>query len=87
MKKPSLRSQSGQLIVEAVLIIVILMATTFATAKFFKGEELLKKLVQGPWQSLAGMLQNGVWGTPEATAISHPNGHGRHIVIQGEPSQ
>jgi hypothetical protein len=32
-------------------------------------------------------LQNGVWGAPAVTNVSHPNGHGRHIVITGEPAQ
>jgi hypothetical protein len=85
--KPNVGSQAGQLIVEAVLIIVLLMAVTFATAKFFKSQELFKQLITGPWQSLAGLIQNGSWGTPAATAIQHPNSHGRHIVITGEPAQ
>jgi hypothetical protein len=82
-----LRAQSGQLILEAILIIVICMAVTFTTATFFKDKAIFKQVISGPWKSLAGMLQNGVWGTPEKTAISHPNGHFRHIVIIGETSQ
>ena len=81
------KNQAGQLIVEAVLIIVLLLAVTFTVANFFKKQELIKQLISGPWQSLAGLIENGVWGTPEKTAVSHPNGHGRHIVITGEPAQ
>lgn len=87
MTKPNLASQGGQLIIEAILIIVVLMAVTFTIANFFKSQELIKQLITGPWQSLAGVIQNGVWGTPAATNASHPNGHGRHIVITGEPVQ
>ncbi|MGZ3723899.1 MAG: hypothetical protein ACXVA9_13240 [Bdellovibrionales bacterium] len=85
--KPNLHNQGGQLIVEAVLIIVLLMAVTFSVAHFFKGQDLIKKLISGPWVSLAGLIQNGVWLPVEQSNVSHPNGHGRHIVITGEPVQ
>ncbi len=75
------------MITEAILILVLLMAFTFTMANYFKSEELLKHMVSDPWQSLAGMLQNGVWGSPEKTNVVHPNGHFRHIVIQGEPAK
>lgn len=81
---PSLVKQSGQMIVEAVLIIVMLMAFTMMVANYFKKNELLKQLISGPWQNLAGMLQNGVWAPPAVGAVIHPNAHTRHIVITGE---
>lgn len=86
-RRPNLRGQAGQMVTEAILILTILMFTTYAIAGFFKDEELLKTLVQGPWQSLSGLLQNGVWGTPDKTDASHPNAKYRGIVIQGESAQ
>lgn len=85
--KPNLAGQGGQLIVEAVLIIVMLMAFTMTVANYFKDNELLKQLISGPWQNLAGMLQNGVWAPPGAGAVIHPNSHIRHIVITGEEAK
>lgn len=82
-----LANQSGQQVVEAVLIMVVFMAFTVAVAQFFKGQEVLQKLVTGPWTNLAGMLQNGVWQPVQRGAISHPNGHSRHISIQGESAR
>ncbi len=79
-----LRSQSGQQVTEAVLIMVVFMAFTFAVSTFFRNDEVLRKLVTGPWVNLAGMLQNGVWQPIDRGAESHPNGHSRHISIQGE---
>lgn len=87
MTAPNLRSQSGQMITEAILILVMLLGVTFAAASYFKDKELLKHMIQDPWQSLAGMLQNGAWGPPDKTNAAHPNGHFRHIVIQGEPAK
>lgn len=85
MSQPRLHSsQSGQMIVEAVLIITLLMGATFLVTNYFRNNEVLKTLVQGPWISLAGMLQNGSWGPIKDTAAIHPSAHGRHIVITGE---
>lgn len=84
---PNLKSQRGQGITEAILIIVMLVGFTFATANYFKDQEVLKQIITGPWKTLSGMLQNGVWATPEAGAISHPNGHHRHVVIDGEDAK
>jgi hypothetical protein len=86
-RMPGLRNQGGQQIVEAILIIVILMGTTMIAASYFKNQEVIKKLISGPWQNLAGMIQNGVWLPPQQSNISHPNGHGRHVVITGENAQ
>ena len=79
-----LGNQAGQLIVEAVLIVVLLMAVTFTVAHYFKEKEFIKQLITGPWQNLAGLIQNGVWLPPAKSNGSHPNGHGRHVVITGE---
>lgn len=82
-----LRNQGGQMITEAVLIIVLLMGFTFMIANYFKNEEVMRQLITGPWQHLAGMLQNGVWAPPAAGAAIHPNGHVRHMVITGEDAR
>lgn len=79
--------QKGQAITEAVLILVMLFAFTFSVASFFKNEEILKKIVTGPFTYLAGMLQNGVWLPPEKGAASHPNRHFRHISVIGDSPQ
>lgn len=80
-------NQAGQAITEAVLILVLLFGFTTIVANYFKDQEFFKQLVSGPWQNVAGMLQNGVWDTPSKGAIKHPSGHGRHIVIVGEPAR
>ena len=85
--KPNLQGQGGQMSTEAILIMVLLLGVTALVTNHFKDQEVLKTLVSDPWQSVAGMLQNGVWGAPDKTNVSHPNGHVRHIVIQGEPAK
>jgi hypothetical protein len=80
-------NQGGQMITEAVLILVLLMGITLMVANYFKSEEVLRQMITGPWQNLAGMLQNGVWAPPQTGALVHPNAHGRHIVIEGEDAK
>ena len=79
--------QGGQLVVEAVLILVMLMGFAVLAGNYFKDQEILRQLVTGPWQSLAGMLQNGVWAPPKTGAAVHPNGHVRHMVIVGDDAK
>ncbi len=82
--KPRLSNQGGQLIIEAVLIIVMFVAFTGLVTNYFKSNEVLRQLISGPWVNLAGMLQNGVWAPASTGAAIHPNAHGRHVVITGE---
>jgi hypothetical protein len=87
LKTSLLHQQSGQAITEAILILVLLLGFTFTVANYFKGQELLKQLVTGPFASLAGVFQNGVWAPPDKGAASHPTNHSRHIGVEGEPVQ
>ncbi|MBX3020613.1 MAG: hypothetical protein KF799_02960 [Bdellovibrionales bacterium] len=81
---PAKLNQSGQAILEAILILTIMMGLTLVTARFFNDEEVVKRLITGPFTNLSGMLQNGVWAPPAQGAAAHPSNHYRHIVIEGE---
>ena len=87
MTSPRLRDQRGQQILEAVLLIVVFMGVTAMVAKFFNGNEVLKQLIGGPFQNLAGVMQNGVWAPRAKGAANHPSVHHRHIVIEGQHVQ
>jgi len=80
----NLKNESGQMVLEYILIAVIFVGITFAVTAAFRDNEILANLVAKPWQSLAGMIQNGKWGTPEATMDKHPNNHFMHGSLQGE---
>lgn len=82
-----LKNQKGQAVTEAVLLMVLFMGVTLLVANFMKDEEVLKRLVQSPFQHIAGMLQNGVWAPHQTSAAIHPNSHGRHVSIIGEPGR
>jgi hypothetical protein len=79
----NLRNESGQMVLEYILIAVIFTGITVMTTQFFQDNEILRTLVAKPWQSLAGMVQNGDWGTPENTMNVHPNGFRMHASVRG----
>lgn len=78
------RNQSGQAVIEAILIITILFGAVYIIAEQFKSGEYLVQLVEGPWQQLSGVIQNGVWMSPEESMKLHPSAFDRHISIQGD---
>lgn len=83
MKTMNLNNESGQMVLEYILIAVIFMGITVATTTAFQDNQILQSLVAKPWQSLAGMIQNGDWGTPENTMNVHPNAFRMHASLQG----
>lgn len=77
-----MKRQSGQITVEAVLVLTILLSTSFAGLQVFKNRGYLSKLVEGPWQYLAGMIENGMWSPPKQGRAKHPN----HVTRHGSPT-
>lgn len=88
VKKSHSLNQKGQATIEAVLIMVVLVGIFQFVSNTFKEEDLVKEYVQRPWQSrVAGMIENGAWGTPDETNPLHPNRLARHSSIVGTDVQ
>ena len=77
-----MKKNSGQITIEAVLVLTILMSTAFAGIQVFKDNQYLARVVEGPWQHLAGMMENGIWGSPAQGKSDHPN----HVTRHGSPT-
>lgn len=82
-----LNRQSGQMIVESVVIMLVLLTIMAVFTTTMKQNEIFSRLVVGPWQSLAGMLQNGAWGSPAQTMAFHPVFHDRRHTMIGEEAK
>lgn len=70
-----LKSQSGQLAIEAVLIVVLLLSLSLFASKWLRDNEVLAKMISGPWKHIAGMMATGNW-QPTDDAIAegtHPH--------------
>lgn len=77
------KSNRGQMVVEAILILVIFVGISTFVSTTFRNNELIAQMVSAPWQSLSGLLQNGVWAPPQAGSTLHPSHHLRHVSTRG----
>lgn len=58
------KSQSGQLAVEMVMIIVLLLSLSIYASRYVRDRNLMGKLVSGPWKQISGMIETGNWQAP-----------------------
>lgn len=72
MSKTSLHPQRGQASVEAVLIVVVIVAIAMWTSQQFRSRGLIASLVDGPWAYIDGMSQHGVWANSKKAAKLSP---------------
>lgn len=77
-------NRKGQGIVEAILILLVLLSVTTFISSRFRQDELLAKMVAGPWLRLAGMIQNGQWKPVNQSNALHPSKQYRHISTKGD---
>jgi hypothetical protein len=82
--KTVVRNERGQMMVEAILFLTLFFVAATITADYFKDEKLIQKVVAGPWQHIAGMMENGVWEPPNDSKTKHPNLINRHGSPIGE---
>ena len=66
-------NQSGQMTIEMTLMVVLSVGVAIFVGQQFRSNELFANLVSSPWAQVQGLIQNGVWGTPEDTMNRHPS--------------
>ena len=74
----------GQIVIESVLLMVVMLSIFIASVNALRDGQFLAKLVERPWESVAGMIECGVWGTPATACKSLPNQKNRNISLQPE---
>ena len=84
MMSRQLFNHRGQMTVEMILILTILVGLTTFVSTQMRDNELLAEVVSKPWQVLAGMIQNGVWQPIDRSNAAHPNHAGRHATLKCE---
>lgn len=73
-------NQKGQLVVEAVLLIAVIMAVTILVSNYIQSNEFANKLVAKPWKTLSGMIECGTWtGCGQG---NHPGSAARNLSLQ-----
>lgn len=79
-----MKTQSGQVAIEYVLMTIVIVSVAVLMARGIRSNEILSKMVNGPWEILSGMVENGVWATPQASRESNPNYLRRHVTFKGD---
>lgn len=54
-------NQKGQLVVEAVLLMFVLMGISVAVSNYLQDNQVARKLTAEPWAKLSGMIECGTW--------------------------
>ncbi|MBC86305.1 MAG: hypothetical protein CL677_03920 [Bdellovibrionaceae bacterium] len=82
------RHNSGQMVVEAVLLIVVFLGITQMVSQYFKDNQLMRQFVEVPYTKVKHMAQNGNWFADRDESIrNHPMHLKRHVSYEGEPVQ
>lgn len=76
--------QKGQASIEAILIATVLLSAGLAINQRVGQRQFLSRLVERPWTYISGMIENGIWETPERGRSIHPNHLDRHASPQGD---
>ena len=79
-----MKNSSGQASIEMVLMVATVVFVVVTASQLIKQNEIFAQLVSGPWKSFAGLIQNGVLGSPEKTMDMHPNQFSRLASIKGQ---
>lgn len=77
-------NQQGQAAIEFVLITLVILSVMGAVSVGLKRMDYISELVNRPWAMLAGMIENGVWETPQKGKDLHPNYLRRGVSFKGD---
>lgn len=78
-----LRNQNGQLTMEAVLILAIFSSLALFVMKTARTQGWAASVVEGPWGTIRGMIEDGVWQNAKDSKANHPGQFKRHHSHQG----
>lgn len=74
-----MRNQKGQVALEAILLVVVLLGISVFAQNKLKQSGLAAKMVQGPWGKLSGMIECGVWEPCKGRKGTHPSTRERNL--------
>ena len=64
--------QSGQLILEGILLMMIFLGVAMLVKNQFSEKNLIGALAAGPWASISKMMSDGTWDRTKTEGESHP---------------
>lgn len=82
--KPNLKSQNGQVIIEYVLMMVVMLGVSMLLQKYIGKGNFIQNFTVKPWARLDGMVQCGTWsecGIDVKKGGLHPNSRERVLSL------
>jgi len=81
-------AQQGQLTVEMLLIIVVLISLIqLARTQLVDRNNIFVAFITTPWKYIGGMIESGVWGENKSVQKHHPSHWRRMYTKKGKPLQ
>lgn len=81
MKKSFVSNRKGQFVIEAVLLMIVMLGVFMGGMNVLRDSNFLAKMITGPWDRVAGMMESGVWLPAKDARQKHPNQKNRSISL------
>jgi hypothetical protein len=82
-----MKNQKGQLVLEAILLMVVFMGLSTLLTNYLKENKVAARLVSEPWGKLSGMIECGVWQPCAGNKGLHPLVRDRVLSLSPDPAQ
>ena len=83
-----LRKNSGQVMVESLLMLVLFVAIATFVMKQVRSNEWFASMLSKPWTAVSIMIENGVWDTNlQSARAKNPTQFARVVSFKGEVEQ
>lgn len=85
MKRSRLKNQKGQVIIENILLMVILIGVFTMIIQALLKDNFNTRFTDGAWGMMDGMIQCGSWtpcGVGKPVVNAHPNSSGRVLSLR-----
>ncbi|MDE0119488.1 MAG: hypothetical protein OXM55_05720 [Bdellovibrionales bacterium] len=77
------KKQKGQITVEMVLLLVVMIGMSYLVLKEFQVQKLFKNFISNPWKTIGGMIESGSWQKQPEAKRDHPNHWKRMFSTKG----
>lgn len=79
-----LQNQKGQLAIEAVLIVVLLLSLSIFASRYIRDQNLMGKIISEPWSQIAGMMATGNWQAAQSALDENRHPHVNTMTREGD---
>ncbi len=76
--------QQGQIAMEGVLIIVLLLSITMFASRYIRDQNLMGKIISEPWRQISGMMATGNWKAPQTALDENLHPHVNTMTREGD---